>query len=173
MTQNKRAVKTDDFTRLNVYSDPQVSPANNSFTFVSTIINEKKKYSSTIHLYDLEKQQAKQWTYTDHKDSHPRFSPCGKYIAFQSSRSGRPQIWLMPTDGGEAKQITSFTYGAMNPHWSKDGRHIIFTAPLERHTDVATQKELSKAEYKKERSEEHTSELQSRGHLVCRLLLAK
>src|SRR5690625_7124308 len=27
--------------------------------------------------------------------------------------------------------------------------------------------------YQKERSEEHTSELQSRGHLVCRLLLAK
>src|SRR5690625_6803973 len=27
--------------------------------------------------------------------------------------------------------------------------------------------------YKNERSEEHTSELQSRGHLVCRLLLEK
>src|SRR5690625_5397644 len=27
--------------------------------------------------------------------------------------------------------------------------------------------------YQVERSEEHTSELQSRGHLVCRLLLAK
>src|SRR5690625_6427883 len=27
--------------------------------------------------------------------------------------------------------------------------------------------------YQKERSEEHTSELQSRGHLVCRLLLEK
>src|SRR5690625_6632963 len=27
--------------------------------------------------------------------------------------------------------------------------------------------------YKRERSEEHTSELQSRGHLVCRLLLEK
>src|SRR5690625_6514053 len=28
-------------------------------------------------------------------------------------------------------------------------------------------------QYVKERSEEHTSELQSRGHLVCRLLLEK
>src|SRR5690625_6205934 len=28
-------------------------------------------------------------------------------------------------------------------------------------------------EFKNERSEEHTSELQSRGHLVCRLLLEK
>src|SRR5690625_5943882 len=28
-------------------------------------------------------------------------------------------------------------------------------------------------EYRRKRSEEHTSELQSRGHLVCRLLLEK
>src|SRR5690625_6596605 len=32
---------------------------------------------------------------------------------------------------------------------------------------------LSEREEKKKRSEEHTSELQSRGHLVCRLLLEK
>lgn len=150
MTKNKRAVKTDDFTRFNILSDPQASPTENSFTFISTVINEKKKYSSTIHQYDIGKQQTKQWTITDHRDSQPRYSPCGQYIAFQSTRSGRPQVWLMPTDGGEAKQITTFTYGAMNPHWSKDGRHIIFTAPLERDADVATQKELSEAEYKKE-----------------------
>src|SRR5690625_5456613 len=31
----------------------------------------------------------------------------------------------------------------------------------------------SKADFGKGRSEEHTSELQSRGHLVCRLLLEK
>src|SRR5690625_6440800 len=31
----------------------------------------------------------------------------------------------------------------------------------------------SKTSWQKERSEEHTSELQSRGHLVCRLLLEK
>src|SRR5690625_6909087 len=31
----------------------------------------------------------------------------------------------------------------------------------------------SKAPYRPRRSEEHTSELQSRGHLVCRLLLEK
>src|SRR5690625_6740477 len=33
--------------------------------------------------------------------------------------------------------------------------------------------EIEKANEEAERSEEHTSELQSRGHLVCRLLLEK
>src|SRR5437660_4386215 len=39
--------------------------------------------------------------------------------------------------------------------------------------DVASGKELQPQGGHDERSEEHTSELQSRGHLVCRLLLEK
>ncbi|HLS07289.1 MAG TPA: S9 family peptidase [Bacillota bacterium] len=159
MSSNKRAVKTDDFTRLNIYSDPQVSPTKNGFAFVSTIVNEKKKYSSTIHFYNLEQKQTNKWTYTNKKDQLPKFSPCGKYIAFQSTRSGRPQIWLMPTDGGEAKQITTFTYGAMNPHWTNDGQSIIFIAPLEHDADVATQKELSDEEYKQKQEEKRDKPL--------------
>src|SRR5690625_6822663 len=41
----------------------------------------------------------------------------------------------------------------------------------DKHTkDIFLRKDLGFAQF---RSEEHTSELQSRGHLVCRLLLAK
>src|SRR2546422_1558579 len=39
--------------------------------------------------------------------------------------------------------------------------------------DVALARELAQREGAKARSEEHTSELQSRLHLVCRLLLEK
>src|SRR5690625_1492070 len=39
--------------------------------------------------------------------------------------------------------------------------------------DLGEKKTWDEAKYKKVRSEEHTSELQSRGHLVCRLLLEK
>lgn len=150
MTKKKRAVKADDFTKLNVYSDPQISSDQKGFAFISTMINEDKKYHSTINYYALAKKKTIEWTYTDKRDSHPRFSPCGEYIVFQSNRSGRPQIWLMRTDGGEAKQITTFTYGATTPHWSKDGQKIIFTAPLAPDADVATQKELSEEKYKQE-----------------------
>src|SRR5690625_6915359 len=43
---------------------------------------------------------------------------------------------------------------------------------LEDHDDKASIMEITEA-IKDKRSEEHTSELQSRGHLVCRLLLEK
>src|SRR5690625_5386676 len=38
---------------------------------------------------------------------------------------------------------------------------------------LAIQSKLQGGDFDTERSEEHTSELQSRGHLVCRLLLEK
>src|SRR5690625_6611067 len=40
-------------------------------------------------------------------------------------------------------------------------------------TSLKTRSEISGEIYPRLRSEEHTSELQSRGHLVCRLLLEK
>src|SRR5690625_5585174 len=38
---------------------------------------------------------------------------------------------------------------------------------------IVSEAEIAEAKNKVSRSEEHTSELQSRGHLVCRLLLEK
>src|SRR5690625_5322749 len=51
---------------------------------------------------------------------------------------------------------------------------VIIHADESIHSDIK-QSELATDEdwYKEYRSEEHTSELQSRGHLVCRLLLEK
>src|SRR5690554_7690466 len=44
---------------------------------------------------------------------------------------------------------------------------------IEIHCSLCDQKQLTKMINSKGRSEEHTSELQSRPHLVCRLLLEK
>src|SRR5690625_6302200 len=56
---------------------------------------------------------------------------------------------------------------------TKKSNHIYFTATLDAAkwgAELATSG-LKERIYLVERSEEHTSELQSRGHLVCRLLL--
>src|SRR3989449_8297941 len=55
-----------------------------------------------------------------------------------------------------------------------DARGYVFAAPIER--DIVLQEMITPGQarrYRDERSEEHTSELQSRLHLVCRLLLEK
>jgi len=39
-------------------------------------------------------------------DYNARFSPCGKYLFFLSTRSGSSQVWKIKVDGGEAEQVT-------------------------------------------------------------------
>src|SRR5262249_49324251 len=40
------------------------------------------------------------------RDTTPRFSPDGKWIAFSSDREGNMDVWVMPTIGGTPKQLT-------------------------------------------------------------------
>ncbi|MFD2042852.1 S9 family peptidase [Ornithinibacillus salinisoli] len=153
MTNSKRAVTAEDFTKLAVYSEPQFSPDGSKYAFVSTTVNDKEEYESQLFLQDLTTNMPKQWTFGCEKNSHPRFSPDGQKVVFQSNRSGVSQLWLLHTDGGEAKQITTFKNGAVNPNWSKDGKYIVFTASLDSDDDVKSQKEQSKEERQKEREE--------------------
>src|SRR5687768_17861000 len=54
-----------------------------------------------------------------------------------------------------------------------DGRHLFITSELGNVFVVPVSETFSVVATNKLRSEEHTSELQSRLHLVCRLLLEK
>ncbi|HTL08631.1 MAG TPA: S9 family peptidase, partial [Chitinophagaceae bacterium] len=62
--------------------------------------------------------------------SQPAFSPYGKQLAFVRLADGKPQIFLIALDGGEAVQLTRFKYGAGNPAWSPDGKQLIFSSAL-------------------------------------------
>src|SRR5690625_587876 len=149
-TMKKRSLTTEDFTELEVFSDAQFTPNGQGYTYVSTTINEKNEYESNIYFQSLKDKNIQQWTFGKDKNSQPRFSPDGKQITFQSSRSGVPQVWLLPLCGGEARQLTTFKNGAVDPSWSKDGKYIIFTARLEKDDDIHNQKEQTKEERQKE-----------------------
>ena len=59
-------------------------------------------------------------------DDGPDYSPDGKYIYFNSERSGLMQIWRMKPDGSEQEQVTSDDYNNWFAHPSPDGRWIVF-----------------------------------------------
>jgi Tol biopolymer transport system component/DNA-binding winged helix-turn-helix (wHTH) protein len=60
-------------------------------------------------------------------DMGPHVSPDGKSLAFQSWRSGSPEIWVCNRDTSNPVQLTFFG-GAQTgaPNWSPDGRRIVF-----------------------------------------------
>ena len=61
-------------------------------------------------------------------DDGPEFSPCGKYIWFNSCRSGLMQVWRMLADGSEQKQMTNEDANNWFPHVSPDGRQVVYLA---------------------------------------------
>jgi dipeptidyl aminopeptidase/acylaminoacyl peptidase len=62
--------------------------------------------------------------------SQPAFSPDGKQLAFVRVVDGKPQVFLISLDGGEAVQLTKYKYGAGTPKWSPDGKQILFSSTI-------------------------------------------
>ncbi len=56
----------------------------------------------------------------------PHFSPDGKKIAFTSDAGGGDNIWVMNTDGSDAKQITKESFRLLNnSYWMPDGNYLV------------------------------------------------
>ena len=65
--------------------------------------------------------------------AQPWPSPNGKWIAFLSDQDGWDHLYVMPSSGGDAVQITKGRFEAWRPAWSHDGTRIAFDANVEDH----------------------------------------
>lgn len=57
----------------------------------------------------------------------PVFSPDGKWIAFTSTYEGHPEVYVMPSEGGEPKRITYVSEGSTVVGWTSQGE-IVFSS---------------------------------------------
>jgi Tol biopolymer transport system component/imidazolonepropionase-like amidohydrolase len=56
----------------------------------------------------------------------PRYSPDGKKISFTSDAGGGDNIWIMNTDGSDAKQVTKENFRLLNNAvWTPDGQYLV------------------------------------------------
>jgi dipeptidyl aminopeptidase/acylaminoacyl peptidase len=69
-------------------------------------------------------------TNTTKKDRHPRWSPDGNRILFESNRSGENQLWAIDINGGEARQLTTISSEAGSGIWSPDGKWVAFVSAV-------------------------------------------
>lgn len=61
--------------------------------------------------------------------SFPRISPDGAWIAFISTDEGNPELYVMPSRGGEPRRLTFLGATlAQTIGWSEDGSEIYFCA---------------------------------------------
>jgi len=61
------------------------------------------------------------------RESSPRFSPDGKWIAFTGRQDGNANIYIIPTGGGDIKQLTYHEGVSTAESWSWDSKYIYFT----------------------------------------------
>src|SRR5690606_9760493 len=96
-------------------------------TSVDSIDDKSNKKYRHLFVRSTGSGSLRQFTRGDHSDFNPQYSPDGKLIAFLSSRKGRPQIWLIPVDGGEAWQLTELKGSVTSFEWSPDSRRIVLS----------------------------------------------
>jgi dipeptidyl aminopeptidase/acylaminoacyl peptidase len=128
----KRPIEVQDLFRFQRLADPQISPDGKLVVYQATTVNYDENKSSTnfwVAATDF-KSPARQLTTTTKSDRHPRWSPDGSRILFESNRNGDMQLWAIDLHGGEARQLTHISTGAANGTWSPDGKRIAFVSAV-------------------------------------------
>lgn len=59
---------------------------------------------------------------------YPAYSPDGKNLAFARCVVGNCEVFTMPSEGGEARQVTHQKASISGLTWSPDGREIVFAS---------------------------------------------
>ncbi len=70
-----------------------------------------------IYIMDIASRQWVQLTHDGGRNDFPSWAPDGRHIVFQSSRSGREEIWSMLADGSQQKPLTT-TGANTQPNWT-------------------------------------------------------
>ena len=106
-----------------------------AFTVLGVEPDEKNKadYKNVSQLYQIGTAAGavpRQLTSTKEGATQPAWSPDGRQLAFVRPIDDKPQVFVMPADGGEARQLTRYKHGATAPQWSPDSRQVLFSSAI-------------------------------------------
>lgn len=129
----KRPMTVEDLYKFKRVADPQISPDGKQVIYQVTDVNlDANKTSTSLWIAATDGSSSpRQLTTSGKRDAHPRWSPDGSRILFESNRNGSTQLYALDLkNGGDAKQLTNISTEASNGTWSPDGSHIAFVSSV-------------------------------------------
>jgi len=102
---------------------------------------ERSEMVSQIWLAKADGSWRTQLTRGEKGSASPSFSPDSRYVYFLSSRSGKQNVWRIPTLAGEAEMLTDWKGSLGAYKVSPDGKWIAFTAREEDKDEEKRKKE--------------------------------
>jgi serine/threonine-protein kinase len=78
-----------------------------------------------IMVFRLSDRKAEPFLQTQFQEGAPRFSPDGRWLAYVSNESGRPEIYVQPYPGPGGKWQVS-NDGGTEPVWNRNGRELFY-----------------------------------------------
>ncbi len=128
-TSEKRPITAEDLYHFQLVTDPQLSPNGKHIIFGLQRVDRKseKKYINLWLMPADGSADPRQFTYGDHNDTQPRWSPDGRSIAFLSNRKDekQTQLYVIPLNGGEARPLTSLKGSFASFEWSPNGTKFV------------------------------------------------
>ncbi|MEU6998013.1 S9 family peptidase [Nonomuraea sp. NPDC046570] len=118
----------DDLYHIAQPGDPHLRPDGSAVAYTVTTAVEDSDENRTEIWLAAPGDEPRRLT-GGPRDSSPRWSPDGRTLAFLRPVDGKPQIHLLPMDGGDARPITSAELGAGAPVWSPDGTRLAYSGP--------------------------------------------
>ncbi len=131
--QSPRPIGLVDLLNIPRLTDPEVSPDGHDVVFAQADADWKAGRRAT-HVWRARVGGGEPIQLTNGGEAtepKPRWSPDGKTIAFIAKRGDNEenQIYLLPAQGGEARQLTTHPSAVSDIAWSPDGAALYFIAP--------------------------------------------
>jgi serine/threonine protein kinase len=99
-----------------------------SVSATNRIIYQPFWHDTFLHVVDVATGERRQLTSHTKDNFGARFSPDGRTIAYHSTRTGDPEVFLHHLDGGPETRVTEDPGWDVSPDWSPDGEQLIFAS---------------------------------------------